>query len=664
MGGPSHHEPFQSLSPVDWAEVPRDDLKTFLDSIFTEANTIVESVPSPASATSTPTTGRARAKTDSAVLEQVPPPAQPQTPAALEQSNKLKSEWKEIKVNPRENPHDVKVWKLGAKDGKGAWFARRSVHEGLTFDQWKAGLDREFNETMKVEGGPGSGSIRGIGAEKRVEDHYVDDEGHAQGMLAMLPIDDQEKLTLESVFQLSAQFPGPTSPRDFITLLLTTDFKKITPGHPQPLRQYVIVSKPCEHPECPPRDGIIRGRYESVEVIREVPAEVPATKRSASAIDLGTEKNPTPSKSTDGSTSTAIEWLMVTRSDPGGSVPRFMIEKGTPPGIVNDAGKFLDWVTQKTKEETGDTEVDVKSHGDRSTSVTDGNTPTTAELPGDTTHKSTPAADDKGENPDYSAAWSNNGLYGMITGAFGVATSMVSGGLRGTGTGAEEAVDHSDSSESPRRDDKAGDSSPSETSSIRSFASALERSLTEEQEKGSEDVTQSEDKSQDNNNTPHQKELRRLQERRRKLDEKSAKMQERLESRRHGDKEKDAAAMAKVREKHEKEIAKQEAKYKRELKKIEDKREQEERKAEEKRKKAAEREERSNMSLELEKVRTERDVARKEVELLRMQVGELQAQNTSLAARLGKAGGLERGESASSLPGKLERAQTSKSQKS
>lgn len=181
MGGPAHHEPFQSLAPVAWDEIPHDDLETFLSGIFLEANTIVESVPSPSSATSTPTAGRARSKTDSAVLPNGTSSLPTQSPAALEQSTKLKSEWKEIKLNARDNPLDVKVWKLGAKDGKGAWFARRSVHEGLTFDQWKAGLDREFAETMKVQGGPGSGSIRGIGAEKRVEDHSVGESGRVQG---------------------------------------------------------------------------------------------------------------------------------------------------------------------------------------------------------------------------------------------------------------------------------------------------------------------------------------------------------------------------------------------------------------------------------------------------------------------------------------------------
>lgn len=33
-----------------------------------------------------------------------------------------------------------------------------------------------------------------------------------------------------------------------------------------------------------------------------------------------------------------IEWLMVMRSDLGGSVLRFMVEKGILGGIVNDVG--------------------------------------------------------------------------------------------------------------------------------------------------------------------------------------------------------------------------------------------------------------------------------------------------------------------------------------
>lgn len=40
-----------------------------------------------------------------------------------------------------------------------------------------------------------------------------------------------------------------------------------------------------------------------------------------------------------------VEWIMITRSDPGGSVPRWMVERGTPGGIIKDAEKFIGWAT-------------------------------------------------------------------------------------------------------------------------------------------------------------------------------------------------------------------------------------------------------------------------------------------------------------------------------
>ncbi|XHF97886.1 hypothetical protein AWENTII_001460 [Aspergillus wentii] len=39
---------------------------------------------------------------------------------------------------------------------------------------------------------------------------------------------------------------------------------------------------------------------------------------------------------------------MVTRSDPGGNIPRWMVEKGTPKSICSDTVKFLDWVCRDT----------------------------------------------------------------------------------------------------------------------------------------------------------------------------------------------------------------------------------------------------------------------------------------------------------------------------
>ncbi|KAG9254908.1 uncharacterized protein F5Z01DRAFT_680988 [Emericellopsis atlantica] len=587
MGG-THHEAFTSLCPVNWADVPKDDLKPYLNSVFTEASTVVESIPSPTSKASSGSgsakKGRARSKTDSAVLENdatVPvatsgPGFRPD-PATVEQALKLKDEWKDVKVNPRENPLGVQVYKLSAKDGKGAWFARRSVHEGLTFDQWVAGMKREFLESMKVDEGHGSGAIRGLGADQRVENHEIDDDTQMQ------------------VFQLSAQFPGPTSPRDFITLLLTTTFPHTTSEQGQPLRQFMVVSKPVTHPECPPRSGVIRGHYESVEIIREIPVETPLAVRSQSALDLPSGRNASPntkahSVSSDegGATPVAIEWLMVTRSDPGGSVPRFMIEKGTPPGIVNDAKKFLDWVTRESlgsrETETNESAEQEKVSAPRTAVTTNIQTPAAqapARLPADSTQTTLGGGDENGDST-------------MITGAFGAASNVVSGSFK-----AWNGTDNND--KQPERlvdsDDVGEESSLDDASSIVSFSSALEKRSTNQDNdvaRDTESLNQSEDKS--SSTMPQQKELRRLEERRRKLDEKASKMTERVESRRSGDKEKDAAALAKIREKHEKEVAKQEAKYQRELRKIEEKREQEERKAEERRRKAMEKEERSNMN--------------------------------------------------------------------
>ena len=77
------------------------------------------------------------------------------------------------------------VYKLSAKDGKGAWFARRSVHEGIGFSRWRTALEREFPKSMEVQGAPGEGNIRGIGGERRVERKVVDGVGKLEGTCEM-----------------------------------------------------------------------------------------------------------------------------------------------------------------------------------------------------------------------------------------------------------------------------------------------------------------------------------------------------------------------------------------------------------------------------------------------------------------------------------------------
>ena len=157
---------------------------TFLNDTFSQAQTVVDSIPgSPSPTQDAASTGRPRAKTDSAVRasDAAPPTPLNHDPAALQHIEKLRKDWKEVKVNAKENPHAMTVYKLSSKDGRGAWFARQSVHEGLSFDRWKAGLETEFKESMKVQGSPGSGNIRGIGADKRVENRMIDGAGRLQG---------------------------------------------------------------------------------------------------------------------------------------------------------------------------------------------------------------------------------------------------------------------------------------------------------------------------------------------------------------------------------------------------------------------------------------------------------------------------------------------------
>ena len=73
------------------------------------------------------------------------------------------------------------------------------------------------------------------------------------------------------VYLLSAQFPGPTAPRDFVTMFLTSDQALSNSNGQEAPRHFMVISKPCIHPDAPPREGYIRGQYESVEFIREIP---------------------------------------------------------------------------------------------------------------------------------------------------------------------------------------------------------------------------------------------------------------------------------------------------------------------------------------------------------------------------------------------------------
>ncbi|KAI2785196.1 hypothetical protein F4815DRAFT_451771 [Daldinia loculata] len=669
---PSPHEAFKALGPINWDDVPQDQLDTFFKDAFADAQCIIDSIP--VSSSSLQHMGLPRSATDTNLT------SLPNRDSNLsDRTAQLRKEWKECKINPRENPLGLDVYKLAAKDGKGAWFARRSVHDGFTFEKWKLGLEKEFDESLKIEGGPGAGSIRGIGADRKIVNQTVEDIGKMR------------------VYQLSAQFPGPTAPRDFIGLLLSSESVTDAPGTH---RHFMLVSKPCVHPECPPRQGYIRGQYESVEFIREIRVEKPLRK-TRSSIDLPNDEvaammrkttenlsreatvrsarqaaDPTNSeggrkrgktigsadvgddREEDDHYETMIEWLMVTRSDPGGSVPRFMIERGTPPGIAGDANKLVKWISSRSIDDFAESESDnedAKSKREVSNAErVDSEKTVIANSTSNTTHHSkAPRPSATKQTEEIKEQPGSVGVYGMIANALNAAASAAASRIPNPfGPVNGEDADTSDlTSENQDDDDSSIHSFHSlEGEGIAENDNASQKpgesstQLTPSVTNGGAESTVSSESLAARSTAPshHEKELKKLEERKRKTEEKLRRAQERaLAKRGNGETEssqRDEAAVQKLREKHDREIAKQQEKYQREITKLEAKRASEQKKAEERRRKTLEREEKTTLAMELDKVRAERDIAHKQMEILKEQIGELQAQNTKLVARLGREG--------------------------
>ena len=702
----AHHEPFKALGPLAWDTIlacPKGEtsgdadakngnsgsvtLSELLNSTFESARILVDSIPSDTGNSKTKTTGRARSQTDSAVG--APPPhlagsaKSPHVPL-------LRKEWKEVKVSPSKDNkgnlnNNLAIYKLSARDGKGSWFARRSVHERVGFDKFRLGLRREFAETTaalrqqqdisgvvgKENGGSGHGdgkSVRGLGAEKRIERRVVKGVG-----------------TVE-VFLVSVRFPGPTTPRDFVTVLLMPEDAETEKMRE---REFMVVSRPCECSACPPRQGFIRGTYESVELIREIKV-AKTLRRTKSSLELhtgdgvratarravaegGTSQIKTASSSPtrraeeededeDEDVETAVEWLMVTRSDPGGSVPRFMVEKGTPGGITTDAGRFLDWIVSKDE---GELRAAVAAGFDELDGVGDAASDSEGEMRPSIDKRQSSAngatlgPNDVASEDTESRVAPPTGFYGMIASALEAAGSVVisrmsslAGSVR-TDSEQDDGLDSESDASSQLSYASAEEGEPLERSALNDIkdnpslpdlaSSAL--SVRSTLSSGSQTTGLNPGMSADQQ-LHVDKELRKLQERRRRANEKMAKAQEKLAAKRRNDSATDKdleaqeAALAKLREKHEREVAKQEEKFQRDLVRLQEKRAAERRKADDRRRKADEREARRNLQAELEKVRAERDVARREIEILKEQVGALQSQNTMLVARLGSKGSL------------------------
>jgi len=722
------HSHLKYLAPIKFSDVPQDkaELDPFLADLFTHVQSIVESIPIPDPDPSLTSHHEHGSKSPAASAAEMSISNARSHPPSAEDAA-LQKEWgKPIKLSAKENPMNIAVYKLGGKDGKGAWFARRSVHEGLGFSRFKRGFEREFPTSLAVQGAPGEGNIRGIGAETKVEEITIPNRGKVE------------------VYRLTAQFPGPTTPRDFVTLLTTSTkaMKLHGDAHKTPdlvPRHYMIISKPCDHPETQPRPGFIRGQYESVEFIREIPRRLKATTSSTDLTRLAHNRPVSPSlekevlkhnaakhevsfdifatdeqrdnkhltvdtshsslrdlspssrkrSATVGVPSTPIlvgdaadhydpddnpvEWIMVTRSDPGGSVPRFMVERGTPGSICADAQKFLDWACQREDDEdtleryrsrpdvnrresfasweANGTLAGIREHAEHlSSAVDDQSAPSTPKATEPGVEPFPKVSVDELEGRSGSVPSSPISQSGFIAAVSHTINSYAPQVVRdhlpylqdSTPKGSPGLVprhnmrDHATSDLSINSEQQLNDDDDaSSTISSTSFASA-DSHLTSDESPSVSSKSLQEQSSESQILSQHNKEISKLADRKAAMDAKFAQQREKISSQANKETEKEQQAIKRAEEKHEREIRKHEEKYKKELARLEAKKSKEAKKLAEKKQKQQDKDEKGRLTRERDEARAQLALLQKENVLFQRQIGELQKENTALTARLGK----------------------------
>ena len=427
------------------------------------------------------------------------------------------------------------------------------------------------------------------------------------------------------MYQLSAQFPGPTAPREFVTLFLTSDnglSEASKVGNVIP-RHHMVVSIPVTHPGAPNRSGMVRGQYESVEMIREIPLPTAKSPASASTSNLlkhdrkksrerggtigfaesrgpdakGEKIDRLDDEDEDDAETNPVEWIMITRSDPGGGIPRFMVERGTPSSIVQDAGKFLDWACAKDDDPEPELDEPLAQASPR-VSVDE--------------HR-------------FSISDTNGIMAGVGT---SIADRTRPTTFRQSSHQKIDSVDGSGLAESTMQRSSSRSSSMS-TSTIDSFASADE-GFPPSTPGFLEQSTTNPDNSFGN------RELQKIEQKRQQLKERLDQARQKQSQGDQTANAKSAKELEKAAEKHNKERKKQEDKFAKEVQKLEARRERETKKLLARQQKEADKSAIQKAQSERNDWKQRAELAEQENKLLKDQIGDLQRENTALVARLGK----------------------------
>lgn len=203
------HKALECLRPKDFSDVPTDNLKSFLPEILSNAELIANSVPPPPNGTTYESAQRTRTSTQPAINAADLTISEVRRPPPAKEHEALQKSWgKPVKLGNKEAATGMSVYKMAGHDRHGAWFARSSVHEGLGFSKWKRMMQREFPESLEIQGGPGEGNIRGIGGDQRLEDVTVEGIGNLQGTKISVTEYQPRRLTMNSL-PAFCTIPGP-----------------------------------------------------------------------------------------------------------------------------------------------------------------------------------------------------------------------------------------------------------------------------------------------------------------------------------------------------------------------------------------------------------------------------------------------------------------------
>ena len=442
------------------------------------------------------------------------------------------------------------------------------------------------------------------------------------------------------------------------------------------------MSIPVDHPDAPPRSGLVRGYYESVEIIREIPLVLAKSVSTTNLLDqqqrgksrdrgstIGFAESRGPdakgeridrkeNAADDDPETNPVEWLMITRSDPGGGIPRFMVERNTPSSIVQDAVKFLDWACAKTdfpdeeEDKVPEIEATEETHGPDA-------------RPSFETSRS------------FSLSQSNGILAGVGTSiaddprplTFRRPSAQNTGILQSIANGVSDYVPDAIADRLPDALHRtySSSSSSTETSSIDSFASAEQFNTTTEPDitiPPSDSATMSPSsasiKSANASTDPSSSSRHITSRELEKIEQKTKELKAKLSSSVfHHEKqiqetqsqvaaneieanEKAKRELERAAQKHNASIQKQQDKFSKELRKLEQKRERETQKILARQKREEQKAQHSKLQAERDEWREKAREAEKEVLDLKAQVGALQRENTALVGRIGRMeGGLD-----------------------